>query len=192
MQGSASVSVIPLATITTQPTAATVCEDGTATFIIQATGVNLSYQWVKDGANVGTNNVLVLNNISLSDNNSEIYCEVTSTCGGTVPSNHIRLYVNPKTLITTHPVSMNNCTGSGVTLSVTASGINNSYRWEKGGVPVNNIAGKISGATSANLTIINLTVADAGAYIAYVDGDCGNEVPSNPANLTIDDPNSNN
>lgn len=190
MAGSASVLVTSQALLTTQPVDATVCEDGSATFTVEATGENLSYQWTKNAINVGSdNNVLVLNALTLADNNNNIICTISSTCGGPLTSNTVKLYVNPKTQITTHPSSTVACSGTGITLSVVASGINNSYRWEKGGVAVANVAGKISGATTANLTILNLNpVTDAGTYVCYVDGDCGIEVSSNPAILSIDDP----
>ncbi|HNW56227.1 MAG TPA: immunoglobulin domain-containing protein, partial [Bacteroidales bacterium] len=186
--GQGNVTIIPQTEIINPLSDLTVCQGGTAIFNIKAKGDNVSYLWKKNGIDAGTGDFLVLNNINLSDNNSDIYCEVTSTCGGTVISNHAKLYVNPKTQITDQPKSMNNCTGNGVTLSVTTNGINNSYRWEKDGVVVNNIAGKISGSTEAKLTILNLIASDAGSYKVYVDGDCGTEVVSNPATLSVDDP----
>lgn len=189
MTGSASVVVIPKLAIVAQPSDATVCESSTATFTIQATGENLSYQWKQNGINVGLNSsVLVLNNINLTDDDSQIFCEVTSTCGGTLTSNVVRLDVNPKTAINMQPVGKTACSGTGITLSVAASGINNVYRWQKNGASVNDVAGKISGATTSNLTILNLTTADAGTYIAYVQGDCGSEQQSNSAVVTVDSP----
>lgn len=190
MSGSAIVVVNPQVLITTQPTDVTVCEEGSAVFNIQASGLNLNYQWFWNGADQGVNNnVLVLNGVNLLANGTDVYCVVTSSCGGPVSSNVVKLHVNPKTTITTHPVSSNSCAGGGVTLSVVASGLNNNYRWEKDGVAVGDIAGKITGSNTSNLSIFNLDPAtDAGIYTCYVDGDCGVEVVSNPAVLSIDAP----
>jgi len=189
MSGSATVTVNPPVVIVTQPTNITTCEDGSAIYTLQATGQNITYQWFWKGVDQGVNNnVLVLNGVASTDNNSDVYCVVSSTCGGPVTSNTVKLYVNPKTVFTTHPVSSNSCTGSGVTFSTVANGLNNVYRWEKDGIAVVDVVGKITGSNSANLSIFNLAAADAGTYICYVDGDCGVEVPSNPAILTIDAP----
>lgn len=189
MSGSAVITVTPKAAITTQPVDATACEGGSATFTVGATGTNLSYQWVKDGVNVGVdNNVLTLNSLTLTDNGHDIYCEITSPCGGTLTTNVVTLTVDPKTKFTTHPANGTYCTGDAITLSAIAVGVNNTYRWEKDGAPVADIAGKISGSNGNNLNILNLTAADAGTYICYADGDCGLEVPSNPATLSVDAP----
>lgn len=189
MSGSATITVTPKSAIILQPVDATACEDGSATFTIQATGENLIYQWVQDGVNVGiSSNVLVLNALPLTADGDDISCTITSTCGDPLLSNTVKLHVNPKTTITTHPLSKNACTGDGVTFSVVASGLNNIFRWKKGGVVVGDVPGKIVGSNTANLSIFNLDAADAGTYICYVDGDCGVEVISNPAILTIDAP----
>lgn len=189
MSGSATITVTPKSAITLQPIDATACEDGSATFTIQATGENLFYQWVQDGANVGiSSNVLVLNALPLTADGDDISCTITSSCGDPLLSNKVKLHVNPKTTITTHPLSKNACAGDGVTFSVVASGLNNTYRWEKGGFAVGDVPGKIVGSNTGNLSIFNLAAADAGTYVCYVDGDCGVEVISNPAVLTIDAP----
>jgi hypothetical protein len=189
MSGNAVITVTPQAAITTQPANTTACEGGSATFTAEATGTDLTYQWVKEGVNVGVdNNVLTLNSLTLTDNGDDIYCEITSPCGGTLTTNVVTLTVDPKTKFTTHPANGTYCTGDAITLSNVAIGVNNTYRWEKDGAAVADIAGKISGSNSNNLNILDLTTADAGTYICFADGDCGIEVPSNPATLSVDAP----
>ncbi len=69
MSGSASVLVIAKSAITNQPVNATICENGSASFTIDATGQDRHYQWYKNGAPLGAdNNVLILNNVPLTDN----------------------------------------------------------------------------------------------------------------------------
>lgn len=183
MNSSATISILPEVAITKQPESATICEDGSVTFSVEVTGINPIYQWFVGGVDLGVdNNVLIVNNVSLDKNNSEVYCIVSSDCGDPIESNRVRLYVEPKTRITSHPLSANICSGQGTTLSVTAVGKNRTYQWFKD----NNSLG--AGATESTYSITNLLSADAGTYYCVVTGDCGNPVKSNDAELFIDDP----
>ncbi len=105
MTSNAVITVVPQSAITTQPVSTTVCEDGSASFTIQATGQNLHYKWFNDGVVVGIdNNVLVLNPVPLTDNGNEVYCEVTSTtCGVLLTSSKVILTVNPNNKILANP-----------------------------------------------------------------------------------------
>ena len=69
-------------------------------------------------------------------------------------------------VITTQPISQNKCYGSGLTLSVTATGTAPvSYQWKKDGVD-------ITGATSNIFTKSGLTLADEGIYTCEVTNLC--------------------
>ncbi|MBN1990908.1 MAG: immunoglobulin domain-containing protein [Bacteroidales bacterium] len=190
MAGSATIIVIPTVNITTHPANTTICENGSATFTVEATGDDLHYQWTKNGVNIGIdNNVLVLNNVPLTDNGHKVYCTVTSgTCGGPLVTTEATLYVNPLTQITTHPVDEEMCAGQSVTFTVASIGLNRTYQWKIGAADVVDIAGKVSGSTTSTLTIQNLTTADAGLYSCVVTGDCGMPVQSNQATLVVDAP----
>jgi hypothetical protein len=67
--------------------------------------------------------------------------------------------------------------GGTLTASVTASGLVNTYQWYKDGVAIN-------GATSATLTVSNLTTSNAGRYYVVVTGAC-NSVTSTDLVLEI-------
>ncbi|HEX2920698.1 MAG TPA: immunoglobulin domain-containing protein [Bacteroidales bacterium] len=189
MNGSAVVSIIPKSAITSQPVNTTVCEEGSAAFTVEATGQNLHYAWFKNGAPVGIdNNILIINPVQLTDNGHVIYCRITSTCGLDLVTDNVTLTVNPINRIVDNPVSAVRCTGSGVNFSVIAQGLNRTYQWKKGGANVVNVGGKISGATSSVLTILNLNAADAGLYSCEVAGSCGLPVTSTQATLTVNDP----
>ncbi len=173
----ASLTVNPATAITQQPTDATACAGDDVTFSVTATGSNLTYQWQKDGSNISgaTSSTLTLSNVSSSDAGSYT-CVVSGDCG-TATSNAATLTINPATAITQQPSDATACEGDNVTFSVTATGSNLTYQWNKDGVA-------ISGATSSTLTLSNVTSTDAASYTCEVSGDCGN-VTSNAATLTV-------
>lgn len=77
--------------------------------------------------------------------------------------------------------------GSTATFSVLAfGGATLGYRWQKDGSDLNN-GGKISGATSATLTISNVLTADAGGYALVISNAYG-LVTSPTATLAVNDP----
>ncbi|MGR3812202.1 Ig-like domain-containing protein [Jiulongibacter sp. NS-SX5] len=80
---SAVVTVNPKTKISSQPQNVEVCEGANASFSVTATGHGtLSYQWKKDGVNIGTNAAtLELENLSSSDHNAKITCVVSGDCG---------------------------------------------------------------------------------------------------------------
>lgn len=76
----------------------------------------------------------------------------------------------PAPEIATQPQSVAVCPGNSAsfTVTLTATGTELSYQWEKNGVAINNgvtgTGSTISGATSATLVISNITAADNGVY----------------------------
>lgn len=191
MNGSAVIVELPKAAITSSPVDATVCENSTAVFTVTATGQNLTYSWTMNGAAVGENsNILAINNVSAADAGLPVICTVTSSCpsGYSSATAPVTINVNPATTITSHPAGIEKCTGTSHTFTVAAGGVNNTYRWMIGSTNIVETAGKYVNVNTANLTVLNLNSTDAGNYRAYVEGDCGNEVQSNPAALIVDDP----
>jgi hypothetical protein len=61
---------------------------------------------------------------------------------------------------------------------------NSTYRWMMGDAPLSDIPGRISGATSSELTISNVTPADAGAYSLVAVTPCGS-ITSRQAIVTV-------
>ena len=87
--------------------------------------------------------------------------------------------------VTVHPADQTNVApGSDVTFSVTATGTAPlSYQWQKDGVNLND-GGRISGATTATLTITGVTESDEGGYRCVVTNSAGTAT-SNTATLTV-------
>ena len=86
--------------------------------------------------------------------------------------------------ITQQPQGQAVSVGSLATFAVSASGTGPlTYQWRKGGQPLTD-GGRISGATTATLTVSPSWLADAGSYDVVIGGVCGS-VTSEAATLTV-------
>ncbi len=86
--------------------------------------------------------------------------------------------------ITSQPASITVPAGQPASFSVSVSGAGPvGYQWRRGGAPLAD-GGRISGATSATLTINPAATADAGSYDVMLAAPCGQRT-SNPAVLTV-------
>lgn len=183
------VSVVVRApiSITGNPVSQTVCQGGSASFSVTATGANPSYQWFFNNSPIssGVNATAVTATLQLTNINStqqgSYKCFVSGPCTPNgVFSNDATLTVTTGATITTQPVSTTGCAGTPVSLSVVATGSNLTYQWRKGGV-------NVSGATTATYTISNPTAANSGSYDVVVNSSCGSAT-SNSVTLTINTP----
>ncbi len=179
-----AVSVSAPATITTNPADQTKCVGQTATFSVSASGGPLTYQWKKNGANVGTNSATYTTPALVAgDNGAQYTVTVTSAGCGSVTSAAATLTVNVPAAISTQPASQSICAGSPVTFSVATTGTPPvSYQWKKGGVD-------ILGETNSSYTITSVAAGDAASYTVTVTNTC-NTVTSNPATLVVSTPTS--
>lgn len=133
-----------------------------------ATGVNLSYNWIKNGAVTGSvSNVYTLN--SLNDANAGKYeCRIHSACGDSVLFYQVDL--KQLTRITTHtPDHKYVAENDKGMLYVTATGENNRYVWKQDG--------KIVGDDNHYLTLPSFVGKPEGDYqfTCEVTGDCGKD-----------------
>lgn len=127
-----------------------------------------SYQWRKDLANLpgATNSTLTLNNVQLADAGN--YSVVASNTAGSVPSVSAMLQVQQPPQITGQPVARSVTQGGTVSFTVSATGVPApAFQWLKAGANLTD-GGRISGATTATLTITNAQVADAANYSVVV------------------------
>jgi hypothetical protein len=100
-------------------------------------------------------------------------------------SNPATLTVTFAPAIVTHPRTQAVSAGGTVVLNVVATGSPApSYQWKKGATNLANDA-RISGATTASLTISGLIGADAGSYTVVVSNGVGAAVTSNAAALSV-------
>ena len=160
--------------ISTQPAASTLCAGNTVNFSVTASGTGtLSYQWKKDGTNVGTNSAALSVSNTQAVNAGTYTVDVTGTCG-ILTSNNALLTVNPLTTISTQPVGTSGCEGQNTTFTVVAAGTGSlSYQWKYGATNV--------GTNSASYNIPSTSNANDGNYSVVVTGTCGNTTSSTVA-----------
>ncbi len=90
--------------------------------------------------------------------------------------------------ITTQPANVTRPAGSSATLSVISTGHPaRAHQWRKAGVPISN-GGRISGATTPQLTISSLEESDAGSYDVVISTEQCGSITSAAAVLTLGQP----
>lgn len=188
----ATLTVNQLATISNQPAGSTLCEGVSNSFVVTAAGTGLSFQWQKSSACGGTftdisgatSSTLTLTNIATADAGA-YRVVVTGTCNS-VTSNCATLTVNIPLVINTQPQDVEICLPTNTAnFSVTVTGTGLNYQWQEstdGGTNYSNIPG----ATSASLTINNITASfNNKRYRVMVGGNCSTTSPSSAAKLLV-------
>lgn len=161
-----SGSVCP--SFTTNPVSATVCENGSVTFTVAATGTPApTFQWRKNSVDIGGATGTSLNINPVTSGDAGTYdCVATNSCGST-PSAAATLNVNTAPSITLQPAGGQGIDGQSFTFIVNATGTPApTFQWRKDTVD-------IGGATSSSYTINILDLTDAGTYDCVVTNSCG-------------------
>jgi hypothetical protein len=162
---SLSVAVNAAPGILSGPSPQTVCDGGSATFTVSASGAGLSYQWQKNGVNIlsdgGTisgsaTNTLTLTGVGMGDSGASFDCVVSGTCSPPAISGAATLTVdaNPATFNVTGGGSY--CAaGGGVTVGLDGSESTADYQLELNGSPTGTpIAGTGSAISFTNQTAV--------------------------------------
>jgi hypothetical protein len=186
-------------TITQQPADQTVVAGTPATLSVLATGADLTYQWRFNGQTVqgATNASLVFPSVKL--NNQGTYDVTVMTRSGWVQSSNAVLTVLIPVAITLQPTNNPNVgayrgstnlatwgqtTNDAIFALFASSARPISYQWRSNGVPVQNVAGLIHGATSNILIISNVNLTHNGTYQCFVQ-DSVSSAQSDPVTLTV-------
>ncbi|MFN7138542.1 MAG: immunoglobulin domain-containing protein, partial [Limisphaerales bacterium] len=185
----ARLTVITPPVITGQPASQTLSQNSTATFTVIAQGINLTYQWKKNGqslfngANVAgaTSANLAIQNVGVGDEGT--YTVEISNSAGLVTSLPASLYVVIPPSILNQPVSQVVHLGDPVAMSVVAEGTSLIYQWKRYGVNLVN-GGNISGANSSVLTLSSAAESDIGFYAVTISNSAG-AITSSQAGLAV-------
>ncbi len=177
-----------------QPVSIETCAGQDTLFGIKANLAD-SYQWeVNDGSGFvaitddavysnSTTDTLIITGIT-TDMNGYVYrCVVTNT-NGTSTSNEATLTVSQEFSITGQPQNVSLVAGETANFTVTTDITDNlTYQWRFNGTNLSD-GGRISGATTPNLQISDVTVHEAGNYDCVITGIC-NEITSDVATLDV-------
>ena len=181
-----TVTIVNPPSISLQPASVSQCAGTNASFSVTASvsAGSISYQWKKDGVAISgaTNNSLSLNGIN--NTNAGSYTVDVIGVGGTTTSNAASLTVNPTASIVSQPVNQFRNAGNNTLFKVVPGPGVTAYVWKKNGTALSN-GGKISGATSSELLVSNVSGTDAGNYtVDLTFGGCGS-LTSASANLAV-------
>lgn len=155
----------------------------TATFSITASGANILYQWKKNGINIlnANDSSYTTPILSISDNGAQFNCIVSNTAGSDTSNIAILHVLETPPVILLHPENVSVTLGSASSFSVVASGSNLAYQWQRDD-------SLILGATSREYRIAITTINDSGAVFRCVVSNTGGSVTSNPAILSVREP----
>ena len=169
----AALTVLVPPAITTAPASTSVVQGNPVSFSATAAGTApLSFQWLKNGAAIpgAVSNVLTLSAVSTND--AANYSVVVTNIAGSAASSSAALTVLVPPTITTQPADITALAGSNVSFTVTASGTAPlTYQWKKSGA-------NLVGATSATLSLNNISTADTASYSVVVSNAAGTATSS--------------
>lgn len=164
--------------INTQPVAATICEGDNATFTIDASGFNLTYQWQEDTGSGfsditdggiysdATTATLTLTDPGLVNSGNNYQCVVSSACGAsTLTSNSVALIVTPPQVATFSYAGSPYCpTDSDPLPTFSGGGVAGTFSSTAGLVFISTSTGEIdlSASTPATYTVTNTLAATGG------------------------------
>lgn len=166
--------------IDTPPQAQSGAPGDTITLSVAASGIGLSYQWIKDGQDLPgqTASTLTLSPLQLSDA-GKYQVRVTNTLGS-VTSKAVAVQVlvpGPQTPVL--PASLNLYVGEPLSLDATSTGVEPlSYQWTLNGVP-------LIGETGPVLQRASVSDQGAGSYSAQVTDGAGGMATVGPVSVSV-------
>jgi hypothetical protein len=174
--------------ITAEPVSQEVSPGGSATFTVAASGglPPYSYQWSRDGANVGANSSSITINNTQSATAGNYAVVVTDALGQSVTSTTAVLSEAgaPQIVTDIQPSSLTVPIGSIAGFSVSATGSGTlSYQWYFNGAAMTDNS-RVSGSLTSALTIAPAQMPDSGTYELMISNSTG-YVFSSAASLAV-------
>ena len=164
-----TIAIIGQASIINQPSSGTLCLGQNTVLNVEVVGVDLTYQWLKDGNQItgATTDSLVITNATNADAGSYTV-EINSACGAAIVSNAATLVVGEAPSVDTQLSGGNFCEGDNVTLSASFTNNPSNYEWFKNGVALQT-------TTAASLTLNSVDVSNTGTYFLVASNTCGTD-----------------
>ncbi|MBQ4536691.1 MAG: immunoglobulin domain-containing protein [Lachnospiraceae bacterium] len=183
----ATIAVQKKLVITTQPQSITLVDGDNGSLTVTAAGQGtLTYQWYKDDVKLDGRTSATLSLPAITAEQAGKYTVVVSDANsatkGSLTSSEAVVTVEKALEITGQPVSVTVIEGDEAVLTVEAVGTGTlKYQWYKGNT-------KLNGATSANLTLSDVELTDAGEYKVVVSDDNSSthgSLTGNVATITV-------
>lgn len=185
--------------LTLQPSNKLVCPGTSVDFRVEPAREDWSYQWWRldeagkayplndrDGQYRNTQSATLTVVRAEGATKGAYYCVVSDKANeaAKTQTNRAALELKPATVVTARPPDKA-CPGDRVTFAVEATGSGElSYQWEKDGIDLKDVAGKVAGVKTPKLEIENVGNQDVGQYRCRVRADC-ETVFSSPTSLTL-------
>ncbi len=180
---SATLTIVNPVSISSHPTAATVCAGQSNQFCITANGTTISYQWQRNGTNIAN-----ATSACYTATQAGAYrCVVSNSCGS-LTSNAATLTVNTSPTVTTHPVAGTVCSGDTYSLCVSATGTGPlNYQWQRNSVNIANANAACYAATTTGTyrCIITNACGQATSNSAVVSDGSAPMIISQPASAIV-------
>ena len=152
------------------------CENEHLLWGADVSGSNLTYDWQFNGTSISSEASLNILNLNM-DQAGEYRVDISGVCGDVSSAAQLEIQKRPYYISHTEGVELCEKTDE-VSFRVNYGGDKISYQWRKGGID-------IEGATSAELTIQNITQADAGIYSCAINSSCSIEIISPDMILSV-------
>jgi len=169
--------------IVRQPELRILCRNNETSISVVANGTILGYQWQKDGISIAgaTSPIYVMKNADYVAS-GRYRCVMTGTCGTTtIATDDAVIYVASSTLIARDPGQKGAAEGStgyldiDVNAAAQVPGYSPQFQWYKGTTMLTD-NGRITGTTTAQLTVRNMNLGDITAdYYCVATGICGQQ-----------------
>ncbi|WP_372754681.1 immunoglobulin domain-containing protein [Labilibaculum sp.] len=168
----------------------TICEGNDVVFRADASGEELTYEWLVDGDDQNVDSAIFIMDaadVLADDENTsktyEVVCNITSATGCGSATQSTTLLVEPNTVLNATYKNVVKYVGDTLTMTVDVSGVNLTYLW----VHESTDGTKDTlDETSATINIYDLTMDDAGYYNCIIIGSCGQKFAS--GKLTVKEP----
>jgi len=181
----ATLTVLIPPSISSGPNSLTVTQGNLASFTVNTTGdLPQSFLWRKAGVVITNSPSNVFTIVSATTNDAATYSVIVSNSSGTATSGGALLTVLVPPFVITNPVNVTTFMGNSARFAVVAGGdATLTYQWRLNGSPVANDS-IASGATTATLSLTNVTLSRAGNYDVVIANNVGS-ITSQVATLTI-------
>jgi hypothetical protein len=174
-----SVRLVP-PKITAHPSSQNVIEGGSAKFSIVASGSRLSYQWKKNGTDIGgaAASLYTVPRVSFSDSGSSFTCLVRNGAGAVTSSPGVLNVLLAPPVVTSDPSDQTVNEGQQAVFSAAVQGSKLTLQWQKNGID-------IPAATTTSYTISSAGAADSGSVFRLVASNGAGKVTTAGAVLRV-------